>query len=161
MKICRVCKHKRPDNAFYTRKTNHDGLRTECKRCHSAIGKSNYIKNKKRIDKKILQGHLRRSYGISLDNWNELFVRQNGVCAICKKPETRFSNKSRTTQRLCVDHDHNTNQVRGLLCHRCNSTIGLMEENTDRLSGILEYLNKWRAVAEQDLCYLVDAADKA
>ena len=141
MKTCRVCKEIKADSAFYARRTNRDGLRTECKKCHGAFGRCNYLQNKDRIDYTNLRGHLRRSYGLQVKDWDALFARQGGVCAICGQPETRYNNKSKKTQKLCVDHNHRTDAVRGLLCHRCNSTIGLVEESTYRLQQMIEYLN--------------------
>lgn len=66
-------------------------------------------------------GELRRRYGISVEQYDAAVEAQNGVCAICYQP-------CRTTQRLCVDHDHQTGTVRGLLCRRCNAGLGYLED---------------------------------
>ena len=68
------------------------------------------------------------SYGITEEDYDRMYKEQKGVCAICKKPETRQS-KGKTTL-LCVDHDHETGKVRGLLCHRCNTVIGMFTDIT-------------------------------
>ena len=59
-------------------------------------------------------------YGITLEDYNAMLVRQGGVCEICKKqrPET-----------LCIDHCHSTGKVRGLLCRNCNSALGFYEDD--------------------------------
>lgn len=57
--------------------------------------------------------HLRHRYGITHEQWMELLNRQNGKCAIC---ETNLED----VKRFCVDHDHETNEVRGLVCDYCN-----------------------------------------
>ena len=68
---------------------------------------------------------------------NITIVDQNFCCAICGKHE-----KDCSKQKLYVDHDHDTKQVRGLLCSRCNSAIGLFDESVEKLSNAVRFLNK-------------------
>lgn len=75
---------------------------------------------------------LKRNYGISLDEYEELFKLQDGVCAICHKPDLR--------RRLCVDHDHKTGVVRGLLCDSCNNGLGRFGDEPLLLEAALAYL---------------------
>ena len=77
------------------------------------------------------------SYGISIEQYNQIFVDQNGVCLICggKEPNGRS---------LCVDHNHETGQIRGLLCRACNSGLGHFKENVDSLNNAIIYLNKFK-----------------
>ena len=75
---------------------------------------------------------LRREFGISEKEYNEILRSQNGVCAICKK--------SGNGKYLAVDHDHISGKVRGLLCQKCNTGIGLLGDNRDSLEKALEYL---------------------
>jgi len=73
----------------------------------------------------------------------KILEEQNGNCAICKNPETR---KHRGKPRnLCVDHCHKTGIVRGLLCSRCNVTIGRLEDDPKLLRSAAEYLEKGEA----------------
>jgi hypothetical protein len=74
-----------------------------------------------------------RNYGITLDKYNEMLAAQNYVCAICEK--TNKDNRS-----LHVDHDHKTGSVRSLLCSKCNTSIGLMDEDKTLLSKAIKYL---------------------
>lgn len=64
---------------------------------------------------------------------------QNGVCAICSEPETR--KMKGTPAALCVDHNHETGEIRGLLCNRCNRTIGLLEDDPEFFKRAYDYLN--------------------
>jgi hypothetical protein len=83
---------------------------------------------------------LKRDYGITLGDYWRLFVDQKGVCAICKKPERRTDPRTKTCSRLAVDHDHTRNKVRGLLCYRCNTAIGLFREDPILLQKAKCYL---------------------
>ena len=76
---------------------------------------------------------LKLYYGITLEEYNEMFVSQNGVCAICK--ESQITGKS-----LSVDHNHETSKVRGLLCNKCNTGIGLLGEKEEILLEAIKYI---------------------
>lgn len=66
-----------------------------------------------------------------------LLRQQNGLCAICGQENT-------SGHRLAADHDHKTGHVRGLLCHRCNTAIGLLRDDPDLLQAAIHYLEKER-----------------
>ena len=77
--------------------------------------------------------NLNLKYGISLDTYDEMHNSQHGACAICCKPE--IENKL-----LCVDHNHDTGEVRGLLCQRCNKGIGLLGDDPAIAMSAAKYL---------------------
>lgn len=85
-----------------------------------------------RIVHKRYAGALRRNYGLSLDEYDALYEAQQGLCAICDRPDPN--------RRLCVDHCHETGEVRGLLCSSCNTALGLLGDDVDRLIRAMEYL---------------------
>ncbi len=80
-----------------------------------------------------------RKYGLTAQQYEEMVVAQNGRCAVCLQPPAATNSKN---QRLFVDHDHDTNEVRGLLCHGCNATLGLMRDRHDWLVRASLYLQK-------------------
>lgn len=84
---------------------------------------------------------LRRDFGITVEDYRKILLVQNGICAGCLNPPTE-------KRRLCVDHDHNTGIVRGLLCHKCNVAIGYGMDSPEILRRLAEYLEKkgvnWR-----------------
>lgn len=84
----------------------------------------------------VREAWLKTKYRMTLTEWDEMFLRQNGVCRICKKPPTGTAHN----QRLHVDHDHATGQVRALLCHRCNKSLGLMFDDPALLRAAADYL---------------------
>ena len=71
-----------------------------------------------------------RNYGLSYTRYLALHAQQNGACAICKKP----------VAVLAVDHDHESKEIRGLLCRRCNSGLGMFGDSIQMLVAALEYL---------------------
>lgn len=81
-----------------------------------------------------------KKYGITVEDYENMLVSQNGVCKICHEPETRMYKG--TTARLSVDHDHKTNKVRGLLCDACNGCLGRMKDSPLRLRAAADYLEK-------------------
>lgn len=77
---------------------------------------------------------------IDINEYQDLFVKQQNKCAICNQEETRlFKGK---VMRLCLDHNHKTNAIRELLCHSCNSGIGKFKENIVLLESAIRYLKK-------------------
>jgi len=72
-----------------------------------------------------LRGYnMKRLYGVSIEQFNEMLANQNGVCKICGDTPKM---KTRQSSRLHIDHCHKTGKVRGLLCVRCNHMIGYLE----------------------------------
>jgi len=71
---------------------------------------------------------VRRKYGIEQSDYDRMFEEQGGVCKICKRPQrARRAAKGADQRRLCIDHDHATGKVRGLLCDWCNTGLGFLE----------------------------------
>lgn len=84
--------------------------------------------------------NLKRSYGITKDDYQTMHDAQDGLCAICLEPETTLQIRHGNVRRLAVDHCHKTGKVRALLCWRCNGTIGKIEERLDILDAMRAYL---------------------
>lgn len=82
-----------------------------------------------------LDHHLRGKFGITLADYNEMLEQQEGLCAICRQPP-------RGQRRLVVDHCHETGKVRQLLCHPCNSGMGLLQDNPELLAKAIQYLER-------------------
>ena len=86
---------------------------------------------------KIRAYQLKREYGLTVQDVKQMFIGQNGMCAIC-------SNTFRDRYDMTVDHDHATGKVRQLLCRSCNRALGLFKDNISTLSKAVDYLNKWK-----------------
>lgn len=77
---------------------------------------------------------LKSTYNLSLEEFNKMFEGQEGRCKICKRHQSELN------KNLHVDHCHKTGKVRGLLCYRCNSALGFINDNTEILQGMIKYL---------------------
>ena len=84
--------------------------------------------------------NFQRKYGLTIDQYNEKLKNQNEVCAICGEKETSVDPKTSGARRLAVDHCHDTNKIRSLLCWRCNATIGKVKEDVELLKKMIAYL---------------------
>jgi hypothetical protein len=85
-------------------------------------------------------GHLRSKFGITLAEYGQMLVAQNGKCAICNGDE--MATRGGKPKALAVDHDHSTGKVRALLCSECNQMLGKAKDNRDILLAAVKYLDK-------------------
>lgn len=85
---------------------------------------------------------LKRRYGITEEDYKALFEAQEGKCAVCGGQQGRVHPATGEPKHLAVDHDHDTNEIRGLLCDACNQGIGIFKDDPDRLLAAAAYLMK-------------------
>jgi hypothetical protein len=81
--------------------------------------------------------HLKDRYGITLEDYDTLVVKQDGRCAICQT-----TNPGGRKGRFCIDHDHITGKIRGLLCSPCNRALGGFHDDPRLLQIAAEYLRQ-------------------
>jgi hypothetical protein len=79
---------------------------------------------------------LGRRYGLSSEDYFGMLQRQNGVCGICRQPNTG-------KRDWHIDHDHGNGRVRGVLCNPCNLMIGLAKDDPDTLRAGAKYLDDY------------------
>lgn len=146
MKKCYKCKELLPSSDFYKNKNRFDGLATACPTCTSVIDKQKTMRDPERIKEQKRRSY-RKTGGwlklVDLATFSQMLTDQVGLCAICQKPETR-KGKDGNIFQLCVDHDHNTNVVRQLLCHSCNVILGHLKDDVEIAKAIVTYLEKWK-----------------
>ena len=90
---------------------------------------------RKNNPEKFRESQLKSKYGITLNDVNEMKIKQSNCCAICK--EEFVKNK-----KINVDHCHKTGKVRGLLCHSCNTSLGKFKDSVEILNNAIKYLKK-------------------
>jgi hypothetical protein len=115
-----------------------------CKSCTNAARRQ-ARSGKPRIDGDPLAArawHLRRTYGITLAQYDELLIAQGGLCALCKRPQLKACGRTgaKDVERMHVDHDHKSGKIRGLLCALCNRGLGCFSEDPDLLEWAAAYL---------------------
>lgn len=139
---CNMCGETKPLCEFSPHPRGLHGVRARCKPC---LSEATMRWRDQNIDK-ALNAHLVRKFGITLTEFEQLETAQGGVCAICKQPPTiQLGHASRrqgraVRPRLVVDHDHDTGQIRGLLCAPCNRGIGLLQDSPAIVRAALDYL---------------------
>ncbi len=100
------------------------------------LGNAKYRKhNKSYRIKWILYDHKITEY-----EYNKLSEKYAGLCAICNNPQTRTNRKDGTQQPLFIDHDHETDEIRGMLCNDCNRGLGFFKDNFEILDKASAYL---------------------
>ena len=131
MKKCTTCKIIKSDIHFHIDSTRSDKLSNKCKICRSKYQRNYYLNH---LDK-IKNRDLKKNYGISIEERNQKQINQDNKCLICHKDFLLLNKKD-----IHVDHDHSTGKIRGILCKKCNSMIGLANDNILILSNAINYL---------------------
>ena len=150
MKRCTKCNIPKLILNFSKRPASKDGLNHWCKLC-VRINNANYRKNniayvrlkqneyQRAHPEKQQNKELKHKFGITKEIYDKLVEKQNGNCAICQEPETS-KHRDGKIRRLAVDHDHETNKIRGLLCNRCNKGLGIFKDDVLLLFAAYTYL---------------------
>lgn len=128
---CKKCSINFNLDKFYFNKNGKYKRQNVCKKCMNIY---DY-----KIDKNF---KLKKAYGITLDQYNEMLSKQDGKCMICLVNNNGYYRKK--PRAFAVDHCHTTGKIRGLLCSDCNTGIGLLKDNIDLLNNAIKYLNKNR-----------------
>lgn len=128
MKTCSKCKKPKRNKLFNKRKRSHDGMTAACKDCLNK-----YQMDTKSPERK-MKADLKRHYKLTLEAFYAMLKEQNYLCALCS------TDKPGGRGRWHVDHDHQTNTIRGLLCHKCNVGLGHFNDNVALLEKALNYL---------------------
>lgn len=135
MHKCSKCNLEKDLNQFHKRSNRPCGVRSICKECYKL-----YPKKLKNRENYMREYDLKKSYNIDIEKYNEMLLNQDGKCAICKRDHKTLLGRKKF---LCVDHDHDSNIIRGLLCDKCNRGIGLFGDNIYLLIEAIKYLNKY------------------
>jgi len=140
-KTCNICREKKSISQFSKNKTRLDGYCLRCKTCYSLKNTGYRNKNKQRnliaFNHKNRMHSKKRDYGILEYEIQEKMNQQRGGCAICE------CDLGTLERQYHIDHNHNTNQVRGLLCSSCNTLLGAAKEQEKILFKAITYLNDY------------------
>lgn len=156
-KQCSKCKKTKKDSLFYKR-SGSESLHSACRDCEKKMAKDWYQRNpdyakekakawrednpqkvaryRKENRLKSYMGEIKRKYGVSKDVFDAMLQSQSGKCLICNS-DFLWSKRSNTPH---VDHCHISGKVRGLLCRRCNSSLGYFNDNPALFESAANYL---------------------
>ncbi len=148
MKRCSRCRIFTTD--FGPNRRNNDGLDCYCRKCRREIRKEDYQRRKKRY----AANSRRTRYGITAIEVENLKVRQRGLCAIC-------ADELGPGRETHVDHDHETGEVRGLLCANCNKGLGSFRDNREHLLKAIFYLVNRRQVLREPSLFRLDESKES
>jgi len=141
LKRCPKCGMKKRVSGFHKNRNRKDGLGCWCKKC-KAIKDKKWRKLNKGLQKersakyyreKGCKAVARRLYGETVD-FDKMYEEQKGRCAVCNKHQSELA------KRLHIDHNHETGQVRSLLCHSCNVGLGHFRHRKDLMQDAINYL---------------------
>jgi hypothetical protein len=134
---CHKCKEFKEIPEFSTQNQGN-----KCKECYRKFKKEYYQRPevKKKEREHFIKGYFKRTYGITICQYQEMLLKQEGKCAICKTEWTRINPKSKKAEQLSVDHCHKTGKIRGLLCGKCNIGMGYFQDDIERLENCIIYL---------------------
>ncbi len=163
MKRCKECGVEKSLAEFYRSPGMRDGHRNDCKTCNLAQKRQRYLADPDAVKARVKRwqqenpervnayrrtrrlepevklreraGHLKRKYGITLEEYEGMLAAQGGGCCICgRRPREDIS--------LHVDHDHSTNEIRGILCFRCNNALADFQDDQQLLAKAAAYLDR-------------------
>jgi len=143
LKECSKCKELKELHEFYTKRrkelypASNAGVSSDCRECF----KESRRKFNRKYPEKVRERDLKGKYGIDLNKYNAMFAEQQGLCAGCNRHQSEFE------RVFAVDHNHDTGQVRGLLCSPCNVALGMLEENINTLQSLIKYINHYSELA--------------
>lgn len=130
-KKCSKCGETKPIVKFLPCKGN--GLASWCRSCVTKLRcDRNYRNAHPEVAKR---AQLKHKYGLTLEQHKQMYLDQNGCCAVCGEPIEY--------DRVVTDHDHETGKVRGLLCYRCNRDLSIFDD-TDRFERAIAYIERNR-----------------
>lgn len=138
--VCETCSELKPTRFHKTAKKCQD-----CAKKAWAETKAERRANKRKASQdshkiKDFKNDLMKNYGITVEQYDDMYQMQQGRCGICTRHSSEFK------RRLHVDHDHATGQVRGLLCTRCNPGLGYFGDSVTKLEMAITYLTKFKKV---------------
>lgn len=119
-RVCAMCSQEKPISAFNRGRRVRDGIYPYCKPCGSA--------------RTVANDRLRK-YGVSASDFDALLANQDYRCAICRRTGEEADGRS-----LALDHSHQSGRIRGLLCFKCNTALGALDDDPVKLRRAADYL---------------------
>lgn len=178
-KLCVKCKTVKALEHFALNRTRKDGHQTTCRECFSTIyqkartadpvdrgrrrqrdrdryeGRLAWTREWRQRNAEHMRAYnrayrLQANFGLTLEQWDEMYERQNGQCAICLFDIAHHADED--SKNTHVDHDHFNGQVRGLLCSPCNKALGFLQDNAGIMRRAADYVDFWAIAHQEESC---------
>lgn len=140
-KRCSCCGEVKPTTEFTKKKNNGKwGFYSHCKECKNKKFKKYRLDNKEKYVRIHRNSRLKNTYGLTLEDLEKMMRDQDRKCAICGQEIFMHGDSVDNNKIARVDHNHETGEVRGLLCNDCNRGIGFLKDNPLFLANAIKYL---------------------
>lgn len=141
-KLCPKCQNTKATTCFNKQSKRKNGYQIWCNDCGKLAKKKQYLLRGAELRLTARKSWLKRKYGLTLKSYELMEESQQGKCAICERVPIDGGNQFKKNF-LCIDHDHTTGKVRGLLCSECNFGISKFDDNVKFLNNAIKYLKKY------------------
>lgn len=101
-----------------------------------------YLTHKDQYSLRARRQHLAEKYGVSLEFYDARYAELDGRCASCGLLEISTDPRNGKVRNLAVDHNHETGEIRDLICNACNTSLGLLKEDPERMEALAAYIRK-------------------
>lgn len=128
-KICKTCKEVKDISRFTisSKRKNKIYYRNQCLNCYSSLTRERHWK--------------RRGISFSWQEFEDLLRNQDFKCQICEISISSYQENRKRNFSGCLDHNHKTGKVRGILCENCNRALGLFKDSIKNINSALKYLD--------------------
>ena len=150
VKTCTGCKQTKSISDFFSRGGKLSHLyKSQCKLCMQEKRQRWAQENKEHLNEWrrtnwVVANRRFKRRGATQELYDDLYEVQKGCCALCNEPEEKLS-------WLCIDHDHETGRIRGLLCPNCNRGLGLLQDNSSLLRKAADYIDACKETCELEV----------
>ena len=131
-RFCVRCETDKPAGEFHTTKNNW------CRPCTAVYNKAYHAKHNERLVRENANRHLKRVYGITIEEYESMLDDRDGKCDICGRTDSRHR-----SGKMQVDHCHESGEIRGILCFPCNSSLGGFGDDIETLRKALKYMESY------------------
>jgi hypothetical protein len=128
------------DPSMYPQRSFKDKSCRSCGKTFSPKAPSHHYCSQECADDGLTTAYLKRTYGITSTDYKTMLEAQDHKCGVCGSEG--FTMKKEHKVKLVVDHDHETGEVRGLLCHNCNRALGLFHDDPEALMKAIKWVTK-------------------
>jgi hypothetical protein len=132
--LCTMCNQHKPLDQFPRKSDSRTGRMTFCRDCWLEKKRKTYHALTPEKKRRLLLSNQLRNRGVTLADYDQMVKDQQGRCALCE----------REVSDLDIDHCHQTQRVRKLLCRSCNTGLGMFKDNIDLMEKAIAYIKQYR-----------------